>query len=63
MLSHADIVNDPNSHYKLVKKAYGDGYSSVNIVDGDRVKEFDKLSTEYNGKLYNFNKVKTISAG
>ena len=35
----------------------------MNIVVGDRVKEFDKLSTEYNGKLYNFNKVKTISAG
>ena len=28
------------------------------VVGGDRVKEFDKLSTEYNGKLYNFNKVK-----
>ena len=65
--SHADnIVNDPNSKtiFDVLKKAYGDGYSSVNIVvGGDRVKEFDKLSTEYNGKLYNFNKVKTISAG
>ena len=65
--SHADnIVNDPNSKtiFDVLKKAYGDGYSSVNIVvGGDRVKEFDKLSTEYNGKLYNFNSLKTISAG
>ena len=65
--SHADnIVNDPNSKtiFDVLKKAYGDGYSSVNIVvGGDRVKEFDKLATEYNGKLYNFNSVKTISAG
>ena len=65
--NHADsMVNDPNSKtiFDVLKKAYGDGYSSVNIVvGGDRVKEFDKLATEYNGKLYNFNSVKTISAG
>ena len=65
--SHADnIVNDPNSKtiFDVLKKAYGDGYSDVNIVvGGDRVKEFDKLASEYNGKLYNFNSVKTISAG
>ena len=65
--SHADsMVNDPNSKtiFDVLKKAYGDGYSNVNIVvGGDRVKEFDKLATEYNGKLYNFNSVNTISAG
>ena len=65
--NHADsMVNDPNSKtiFDVLKKAYGDGYSNVNIVvGGDRVKEFDKLATEYNGKLYNFNSVKTISAG
>ena len=65
--SHADsMINDPNSKtiFDVLKKAYGDGYSNVNIVvGGDRVKEFDKLATEYNGKLYNFNSVKTISAG
>jgi phosphopantetheine adenylyltransferase len=64
---HADnMVNDPESKtiFDVLKKAYGDGYSNVNIVvGGDRVKEFDKLATEYNGKLYNFNSVKTISAG
>ena len=63
--SHADnIVNDPNSKtiFDVLKKAYGDGYSSVIIVvGGDRVKEFDKLSTEYNGKLYNFNTKNHIS--
>ena len=45
--SHADnIVNDPNSKtiFDVLKKAYGDGYSSVNIVvGGDRVKEFDNF--------------------
>ena len=65
--NHADsMVNDPNSKtiFDVLKKAYGDGYSNVNIVvGGDRVKEFDKLATEYNGKLYNFNSVNTISAG
>ena len=65
--SHADsMINDPNSKtiFDVLKKAYGDGYSNVNIVvGGDRVKEFDKLATEYNGKLYNFNSVNTISAG
>jgi len=65
--SHADsMINDPESKtiFDVLKKAYGDGYSNVNIVvGGDRVKEFDKLATEYNGKLYNFNSVKTISAG
>ena len=33
------------------------------VVGGDRVKEFDKLSTEYNGKLYNFDNVEVMSAG
>ena len=64
---HANAIQsseDMKTIFDVLKKAYGDGYSSVNIVvGGDRVKEFDKLSTEYNGKLYNFNKLKTISAG
>ena len=35
-----------------LKKAHNDGYTNVRIVAGqDRVKEFDKLSQNYNGQL------------
>jgi len=33
------------------------------VVGGDRQKEFEKLSKEYNGQLYNFKGLETISAG
>ena len=64
---HADnIVNDPNSKtiFDVLKQAHQDGYSSVKIVvGGDRVKEFEKMSGDYNGKLYDFSGVETVSAG
>lgn len=64
---HAEsIVNDSNSRtiFDVLKQAHQDGYSSVKIVvGGDRVKEFDKLSGDYNGKLYDFSGVETVSAG
>ncbi len=64
---HADnIVNDPNSKtiFDVLKQAHQDGHSSVKIVvGGDRVKEFTKLSGDYNGKLYDFSDVETVSAG
>ena len=64
---HADsIVNDANSKtiFDVLKQAHDDGYSSVKIVvGGDRVKEFEKLSGDYNGKLYDFSGVETVSAG
>ena len=64
---HADsIVNDPNSKtiFDVLKQAHEDGFSSVQIVvGGDRVKEFSKLSGDYNGKLYDFSDVATVSAG
>ena len=62
----ANIVNDPNKKtiFDVLKQAYDDGYSSVKIVaGGKRVKEFDKLANDYNGKLYDFSKIETISAG
>merc|ERR1712093_122844 len=41
-----------------------DGYTNVNIVAGDdRVKQFDKLSQNYNGSLYDFENLQTISSG
>ena len=60
------IVNDPNARtiFDVLKQAYEDGYSSIKIVvGGDRVKEFEKLSGDYNGKLYDFSDVATVSAG
>ena len=64
---HAEnIVNDPNSKtiFDVLKQAHQDGYSSIKIVvGGDRVKEFTKLSTDYNGKIYDFFNVETVSAG
>ena len=64
---HAEnIVNDPNSRtiFDVLKQGHDDGHSSVKIVVGaDRVKEFAKLSGDYNGKLYDFSGVEIVSAG
>ena len=60
------IVNDVNNRtiFDVLKKAHNDGYSNVRIVGGgDRVKEFDKLANDYNGKLYQFDNVEVMSAG
>ena len=39
-----------------------ENYSDVQIVVGsDRVAEFDSLSQKYNGQLYNFDNIETIS--
>ena len=60
------IVNDANSKtiFDVLKKAHNDGYANVRIVGGsDRVKEFDKLANSYNGQLYAFDNVETVSAG
>ena len=41
-----------------------DGYAGVRIVGGgDRVAEFEKLSGNYNGKLYQFDNLEVLSAG
>jgi hypothetical protein len=60
------IVNDPANRtiFDVLKKAHMDGYTNVRIVGGgDRVKEFEKLSGDYNGKLYAFDNVEVRSAG
>lgn len=65
--THAgNIVNDPNTKtiFDVLKMAHNDGYSGVRIVGGaDRVKEFEKLSNNYNGQLYQFDNIEVISAG
>ena len=64
---HKDkIVNDANNKtiFDVLKKAHTDGYANVRILGGaDRVKEFEKLTNNYNGKLYQFDKLEIKSAG
>ena len=60
------IVNDAQNRtiFDVLKKAHMDGYTNVRIVGGgDRVAEFEKLSGNYNGKLYQFDNVEVVSAG
>lgn len=45
---------------ELEKKNYTD---IVVVVGSDRVSEFDNLIAKYNGKDYNFNSLKVVSAG
>ena len=65
--NHAgNIINDPNTKtiFDVLKMAHNDGYAGVRIVGGaDRVKEFEKLSNNYNGQLYQFDNIEVISAG
>ena len=64
---HADnIMNDNNTRtiFDVLNAANNDGYANVRIVGGaDRVKEFTKLANNYNGKLYDFDKVDVVSSG
>jgi hypothetical protein len=60
------IVNDAgnNTIFDVLKKAHNDGYANVRIVGGsDRVKEFEKLSNNYNGQLYAFDAIEVVSSG
>ena len=60
------IVNDNANRtiFDVLKKAHNDGYTNVRIVGGsDRVKEFEKLSNNYNGQLYAFDAIEVVSAG
>ena len=60
------IMNDSNTRtiFDVLKKAHNDGYTNVRIVGGaDRVKEFNKLATNYNGNLYQFDNIEVVSAG
>ena len=64
---HAErIINDPqnNTIFDVLKKAHNDGYANVRLIGGeDRVKQFDKLSQNYNGQLYQFDGLEAISSG
>ena len=60
------IVNDAQNKtiFDVLKKAHMDGYTNVKVYGGaDRVKDFQKLTTDYNGKLYQFDNIEVIEAG
>ena len=60
------IVNDGANRtiFDVLKKAHNDGYANVRIIAGqDRVNEFDKLSQNYNGQLYQFDNMEVVSSG
>ena len=60
------IVNDPANRtiFDVLRKAHNDGYTNVRMVVGaDRQKEFDKLTNNYNGLKYDFEKMEVRSAG
>ena len=65
--AHAkNIVNNPETKtiFDVLKQAHNDGYTNVRIIGGaDRVKEFEKLSGNYNGKLYAFDNIEIVSSG
>jgi hypothetical protein len=61
-----NIVNDANTKtiFDVLKMAHNNGYAGVRIIGGaDRVKEFEKLSNQYNGQLYNFDNIEVVSSG
>tara|TARA_A100001515_G_scaffold102478_1_gene83162 strand:+ start:280 stop:1461 length:1182 start_codon:yes stop_codon:yes gene_type:complete len=60
------IVDDEGNRtiFDVLKKAHTDGYAGVRIVGGsDRVSEFEKLTNNYNKKLYDFDSIEVKSAG
>ena len=60
------IINDPEmrSIFDVLVAASEEGYNNINIVVGAaRQGEFENLAQKYNGELYNFDLIRTISAG
>ena len=60
------IVDDEGNRtlFDVLKRAHTDGYAGVRIVGGsDRVSEFEKLTNNYNKKLYDFDSIEVTSAG
>ena len=60
------IINDPKSKtiFDVLKNANQSGARSINIVVGaDRLKEFENLANKYNGELYDYDRIRVISAG
>ena len=64
---HSTHINDDPEFRTLIdvlKYAHNEGYANVRIIaGGKRVKQFEKLSQDYNGALYDFGNLETISSG
>ena len=64
---HASHISDDTSYrtiFDVLKSAHMNGYANVRIIaGGKRVKQFEKLSNDYNGALYAFDNLETINAG
>ena len=59
------VINDPEmkSIFDVLVAANEEGYKNINIVVGaDRQGEFENLAQKYNGQLYVFDLIRTISA-
>jgi hypothetical protein len=59
-----NIVNDADMKtiFDVLMLANEEGYGIVNIVTGsERRSEFDRLSKQYNGQLYNFENINVVS--
>ena len=60
------VINDPEmkSIFDVLVAANEEGYKNINIIVGaDRQGEFENLAQKYNGQLYDFDLIRTISAG
>jgi len=56
--------NEVRTPIQMLQKLEKMGYTDIIYVAGsDRVEQFDKLFNDYNGKEYNFDSIKVISAG
>ncbi len=64
---HAGHISDDTSYrtiFDVLKSAHMNGYANVRIIaGGKRVKQFEKLSNDYNGALYAFDNIETVNAG
>ena len=60
------IIDNPEikTIFDALVKSHIDGYTNIRILGGsDRVEEFERITKNYNGKLYDFEKIEVISAG
>jgi len=64
---HADKIQNNEAHkniFDVLRDLHDEGHEHVTMVVGDdRVKEFEKLTSKYNGKHYDFKSINIKSAG
>jgi len=60
-----NVVNsNARTIIEILKELEGMGHTSITMVVGsDRVEEFNKLISRYNGKEYTFDQIRVVSAG